>query len=225
MGQPKLYTLLMIMLISMILRIIPHWPNFTPMMVFAVYLAATFSRTQALLLLFISVFICDFILSQHFSYSVFGSWSLFTYSAYALIILGVSWGVKSGIKQSHTPSLFELNLPPREKFLARRRNARLENCIQTGGGYHLQGLFSQSCFATLFFWVWTNAGTWWMSGLYPHDQIGLLDCYVLAWPFLENAVLGTLFWFGVMSFYIGNIGEENSSRLPHLKYTVLRPIQ
>lgn len=50
------------------------------------------------------------------------------------------------------------------------------------------------------FWLWSNIGTWFYSGMYQHSVGGLLACYIAALPFLRNAVLGDLVWMGVIIF-------------------------
>ncbi|MBI2415043.1 MAG: hypothetical protein HYV33_00080 [Candidatus Kerfeldbacteria bacterium] len=56
-----------------------------------------------------------------------------------------------------------------------------------------------SIVTTLFFYGWTNFGVWHIGGLYPHTWAGLLDCYVLAVPFLRNQLLGNLMIVPVVS--------------------------
>ncbi|NUM89667.1 MAG: hypothetical protein HUU37_10715, partial [Bdellovibrionales bacterium] len=48
--------------------------------------------------------------------------------------------------------------------------------------------------SSLGFWVWTNFGTWLVSGMYPLSGEGLMACYVAALPFLRNALVGDLAW-------------------------------
>lgn len=43
--------------------------------------------------------------------------------------------------------------------------------------------------ANMFYWGWTNAGTWLFSGLYPHTKTGFFYCYSMALPFLKNELL------------------------------------
>lgn len=48
--------------------------------------------------------------------------------------------------------------------------------------------------ASLGFWLWTNFGSWLLSGLYMHSWQGLLLCYTAALPFLHNALIGDAVW-------------------------------
>lgn len=45
---------------------------------------------------------------------------------------------------------------------------------------------------TMVYWVWTNFGTWLLSGLYAHTATGLGSCYLMGLPFLRHAMLGNI---------------------------------
>lgn len=45
---------------------------------------------------------------------------------------------------------------------------------------------------TLIFFVLTNLGVWIWQDMYPKTAAGLLECYVMALPFVRNAVAGDL---------------------------------
>jgi hypothetical protein len=51
---------------------------------------------------------------------------------------------------------------------------------------------------SLIFFATTNFAVWAFSGMYTHDLNGLIQCYVLALPFLQNAIAGDLFWVVVL---------------------------
>ena len=44
------------------------------------------------------------------------------------------------------------------------------------------------------FWVWTNFGCWLTMPNYPKNLFGLINCYIMALPFLKNSLLGDLVW-------------------------------
>jgi hypothetical protein len=48
--------------------------------------------------------------------------------------------------------------------------------------------------ASLFFFATTNLAVWAFSGMYTHDFAGLMHCYVAALPFLQNTLIGDMFW-------------------------------
>jgi hypothetical protein len=49
-------------------------------------------------------------------------------------------------------------------------------------------------FSSLFFFATTNFAVWMFSGMYAHDLAGLIHCYVAALPFLQNTIIGDMFW-------------------------------
>lgn len=52
--------------------------------------------------------------------------------------------------------------------------------------------------SSLLFFIITNFGVWAFTQLYPKTIAGLLTCYVAAIPFFHNALLGDLFYTGVL---------------------------
>ncbi len=54
--------------------------------------------------------------------------------------------------------------------------------------------------ASLIFFIWTNFGVWAMWNMYPHTWSGLIQCYVMALPFLKMNLLGNLIIIPVVSF-------------------------
>lgn len=66
------------------------------------------------------------------------------------------------------------------------------------GSYFLhQGrtLTRVACYAigsTMGYWLWTNFGTWALSGLYPHSTAGLSACMIAGLPFLQNSLFSAL---------------------------------
>ena len=68
-------------------RLIPHPPNMTPMTSIALFGGSQLSRKAAFALTFAMMIVSDLLLSLAKGYPVFGLWSLFTYSGFAMIIL------------------------------------------------------------------------------------------------------------------------------------------
>jgi hypothetical protein len=52
--------------------------------------------------------------------------------------------------------------------------------------------------SALGFWIWTNFGTWLLSGIYAKSIAGLISCYAAALPFLSHSLLGTTAWLFVL---------------------------
>ena len=48
--------------------------------------------------------------------------------------------------------------------------------------------------SSLLFFAASNFAVWAFSGMYAHDIGGLVQCYVMALPFLQNTVIGDLAW-------------------------------
>lgn len=144
-----------LVIVGIITRIIPHAPNFTPEIMFALYLGVQYTRLRAILFILLMAIVADIIIGWHSVYSLFGMWTLFTYSA--LIIIGLCGRIN--ILQW-----------PKTAFLC-------------------GGLLS-----TIGFWLWTNGGVWLYSGMYTHNLSGFFECYILALPFLNTALAGSLVW-------------------------------
>ena len=52
--------------------------------------------------------------------------------------------------------------------------------------------------SSLLFFVVSNFAVWAFSGMYTLDFSGLVRCYVLALPFLQNTVMGDVIWTAVL---------------------------
>ena len=65
---------------------------------------------------------------------------------------------------------------------------------------HLGVLYLVSLVSSVQFFILSNFGTWFVSGMYSKDAAGLLQCYTMAIPFFRNSVAGDLVW---ISFIVG----------------------
>lgn len=52
--------------------------------------------------------------------------------------------------------------------------------------------------ASFLFFIITNFGVWASMDMYTKDLQGLSQCYIMALPFLQNQILGDLFYSGVL---------------------------
>jgi hypothetical protein len=59
-------------------------------------------------------------------------------------------------------------------------------------------LAAASLSASLLFFLVSNFSVWAGSGMYPSTPEGLLACYAAGLPFLQNTVLGDLFFSGLL---------------------------
>jgi len=53
-------------------------------------------------------------------------------------------------------------------------------------------------FASVLFFLITNAAVWAFGTMYTHDITGLMQSYTMAIPFFRNSLLGDLFYVGVL---------------------------
>ena len=73
--------------------------------------------------------------------------------------------------------------------------ALLGRCGRARGAIVLVPLALSS---SLFFFATTNFAVWAFSGMYTHDLAGLIHCYVAALPFLQNTIIGDMFWTALL---------------------------
>ena len=142
-----------IILFAALSRIIPHPPNFTPIIAMGLFGGAYLKDHRLVLAIpLIAMSIADAYLGFHGMISwVYGS---------ILII-----------------SFMSILLKNRINFL---------NCtLATLGG-------------SLLFFLITNFGVWFISGFYEQSLAGLLTCYVMALPFFQNTLAGSVFYSAVM---------------------------
>jgi hypothetical protein len=52
--------------------------------------------------------------------------------------------------------------------------------------------------AAVLFFVVSNAGVWWSSGMYPHTSAGLMDCFNMGLPFFRATLEGTLIFSALL---------------------------
>jgi hypothetical protein len=77
-------------LFAVVARLIPHPPNVTPMNSMALFGGAKLPRALALAITLGALVCSDVLLAWLHGHSVFGWWSLFTYSGFALLVLAGS---------------------------------------------------------------------------------------------------------------------------------------
>tara|TARA_B100000287_G_C20642490_1_gene784011 strand:+ start:354 stop:863 length:510 start_codon:yes stop_codon:yes gene_type:complete len=130
-------------------RLIPHPPNFTPVISIALLSGYFFSNIYlSVTVLLISIFISDFFLGFYENMI----YVYFTFILINLIFFKISYKI------------------------------------------NFKNLYLFSCFATLIFYLVSNFSVWATGTLYEKNLAGLIDCYVLAIPFLKNTLISTLFY-------------------------------
>ena len=132
-------------------RLVPHAPNFTPIVAAALFAGMVFrSRALALSLPIAAMLLSDLLIG-------FEDWRMraVIYAALVLpVILGL-WG------RQFRP---------------------------------IVALLPLALSSSLLFFVASNFAVWAFSGMYALDLRGLVQCYVLALPFLQNTVIGDVIW-------------------------------
>ncbi|OQX75703.1 MAG: hypothetical protein B6D61_09915, partial [Bacteroidetes bacterium 4484_249] len=138
-----------IIVFGAVMRLIPHWPNFTPIAAMALFGGAYFQKKHlAFVIPLAALFLSDMILGFH-------SWMIAVYVSFAIVV-GIGFILRNRIKV----------------------------------GTVLLATLSSS----IIFFIVTNFAVWIGSPFYPQNIAGLIECYVAGLPFLNNGVLGDLFF-------------------------------
>ncbi len=90
-------------------------------------------------------------------------------------------------------------------FLGQKLSASVDSSSQRLSGTSFGRLLMGSCISTVFFFLLTNFSVWLQGELYPKTGLGLLASYVAGVPFLENQVLGDLFWTTILSASMASV--------------------
>ena len=116
----------------------------------------------------------------------------------------------------YLPALFGLKLlfVPFSAFLISDLFIGFHHLILfTWGSFILIGLISKyfknlyfrflgitlSCFL---FFILSNLGVWILTNTYNHNFSGLIDCYIMGLPFLQNSILSSLVFAAIIEFLI-----------------------
>jgi hypothetical protein len=136
-------------------RLIPHAPNFTPVVAAALFAGTVFrSRALALIVPIAAMLLSDLVLGSE-------DWRIRAV-IYAALVLPVALGIW-GRRFRPIVALLPLALA-----------------------------------SSLLFFAASNLAVWAFSGMYALDFKGLVQCYVLALPFLQNTVMGDVVWTAVL---------------------------
>lgn len=77
---------------------------------------------------------------------------------------------------------------------------------------NVKNVIAASVTASLSFFILTNFGVWAFGTMYPKNFAGLIECYIAAIPFIQNTLIGDLFYSGIMF----GIYEFAKSKIPVL---------
>ena len=167
----KLISPFLIIFIAVILRLIPHIPNFAPITAMALFGGVYLNKKYALFIPLIVMMISDYLLlyinpfsSQmfHFNYLYPPRYLLHstTFAVYGSFLISGLVG------------------------LWLRNHKTIAN------------VFFATIFCSLQFFLITNAAVW-IAGMYDRSIIGLWESYIAGIPFYRGTVLGDFFYTGV----------------------------
>jgi len=148
--SPRFLVILTVIFTAAFMRLIPHWPNFTPIAGIALFGGTFIGRKHlAFIIPLAAMLLSDLFLGLHQT-------MLAVYISFSLIV-GIG-------------------------FLLRKRVGVIT-------------VLSASIVSSLLFFLVTNFAAW-QSGLmpYPMNFNGLIACYAAGLPFLNNGILGDLFY-------------------------------
>lgn len=147
--NPRFVFIFGIIMFGAIMRLVPHWPNFTPIVAMALFGGAYFKKKYlAFLIPIAALLISDLVLGFH-------AYLISVYLSFAIIV---------GI------GIF------------------MRNRIKVGS------VLIASVSSSLLFFILTNFAVWIGSPFYPQNLLGLMESFTAGLPFLNNGLLGDLFY-------------------------------
>lgn len=168
----KLTSPLLIVIFSVVLRLMPHMPNFAPITATALFGGAYLNKRYALIVPFLTMLISDYLLLYinpfspspvHFNH-LYPIWSLW-YDNTIVAVYGsflISGLVGLWLKSRKT----------------------------------VNNVVFATIFASLQFFLITNAAVW-LNGMYDRSILGLWESYVAGIPFFRATLMGDLFYTGL----------------------------
>ena len=140
-------------------RVIPHPPNFTPVLGMAVFSGAIISkRLIAYLIPLTAMLLSDFYLGFH------ASMPIIYFSLALCVLIGTFIEARVSILNS----------------------------------------FLSICFGVILFFLITNFVVWYGSGMYEYSISGLMTCYFMGLPFVQNTFISSLL-YGMGAFLVYDI--------------------
>lgn len=156
---------------AVVLRLIPHMPNFAPITAIALFGGANLSKKSAILLPLLAMLISDYLLLY---INPFAS---------PIVDLNHFYPIKT---MFHSTTLYVYG-----SFL-------ISGLIGLWLRHHKKPTYilSASLLASIQFFIITNFGVW-AEGMYSRGLDGLLQSYIMGLPFLKWTLLGDLFYIVV----------------------------
>jgi hypothetical protein len=159
--------ILILLVIGIGSRLVPHYPNFTAVIAVSLFGAAFAGRRSvAIVIPFLIMLFSDIILNN----LVYARLYPETYDNFVFLYRGALWSYAAfGLVVMMGYALF--------------RN-----------GVNMKKVFFGALGSSTVFFLLSNFGVWASSAAYPVNFAGLITCYVAGLPFLINQVLGDLFF-------------------------------
>jgi hypothetical protein len=140
---------LILILLMFFSRLIPHPPNFTPIIAVAIMSGYLFKNLYlSILVLFFSMIIGDMFI---------GFYSNMFFVYFSLFIIAYF-------------------------------------CFFKNNKINAKNLIIYGAISSLIFFIISNFGVWLSGGMYEKNIAGLINCYVMAIPFLKNTMISTVFF-------------------------------
>ncbi|MCF8378397.1 MAG: hypothetical protein K9H49_02400 [Bacteroidales bacterium] len=160
--NPRIIAIAGVIIFGALMRLIPHWPNFTPIAAMALFGGAYLKKKHlAFIIPFAALLLSDVFLGFH-------RWMIAVYISFGLVVMIGMY---------------------------------LRNRVKVGS------VLLATLASSLLFFVITNFAMWIGSPFYPQNFAGLIECYTLAVPFLNNGILGDLLFSTVFfgGFYLAQL--------------------
>ena len=196
-NQPKIILVLSAIMVAAIFRLIPHWPNFTPMAAIALAGGALVTnRFLGFVLPLVAMFISDLLTVLFIKYQWTTPAEYFTspetglvyLSIVAMTALGAWFGSKNYSKSSTENS---------GKFFEKKFSTDLLNV---------------SFLSALVFFLISNFGTWISAhSLMPKTFAGLLGTFEMGIPFFGYNLLGNVFYSFLMFGFFHAVTDFKAS--------------
>ena len=164
------YLSLILIALVLLTRLLPHAPNFTPVISVILFSAMCFTKKFSWIVPFVAIIISDFIL---------GATGKFHYLSLAFVDGGLS---------IHFTWLFVLVYL---SFIIIYLFCKYSSKITA------INVIANTLVGSVLFFVLSNFAVW-ITGGYPMNMSGLIACYAAGIPFFKNTLLSTLLYSGVL---------------------------
>jgi hypothetical protein len=163
-------TIVCLLILAALLRLVPHPPNFTPMIAMALFGAANLPRRSlALLLPVAAMLLGDAALELTTRLGLLSGW------------LALGYGFHTGMI-----SIYAIFILISVVGLTLRNRSSVTS------------IASVTLLSSFLFFVLANFAVWAAGGMYPRTSEGLWQCYTAALPFFKWTISGSIFYAFVL---------------------------